>query len=201
VAKDERIEGILKFWFEAPGSDEDRPVGMELWRGDDPRVDRLIETRFGELVKQANAGELDAWGATPRGRLALILLLDQFNRNLHRNTPEAFTGDEKALALCFDGLDDEMDKKLSALERAFFYMPCMHAEDTDAQLASVEVYAELAEQAPPDAKKTCVTFLELANTRRDIVERFERFPQRNGILGRSSSPEESAFLQHSGTLI
>lgn len=197
---DERIEGILRFWFEAPG-DEGRPTGMDLWRGADSSVNKMIEARFGQLVRQAKEGELDDWAGTPKGRLALIILLDQLNRNLHRETPEAFAGDEKALALCFDGLDEEMDKKLSSLERAFFYMPCMHAEDTDAQIASVEVFQELVEQAPPDAKETCKKFLEMARKHRDVVERFERFPQRNQILGRSSSPEESTFLQHSGQLV
>lgn len=197
---DERIDEILKFWFDAPSEDEDRPVGVELWFQRSARIDRQIEKRFGRLVEKAKRGALDDWASTPRGRLALILLLDQFNRNLHRDSPEAYSGDEKALALCFDGLDEEMDKKLPTLERAFFYMPCMHAEDTDAQLASVEVFQELLAAALPEERDTCEKFLRSAERHRDIVERFERFPHRNNILNRTSTPEESTFLQHSGQL-
>ncbi len=197
---DERITGILSFWFEPPADDEDRPVGEELWFEKSTRVDRLIEKKFGELVAAAKAGELDDWAETAKGRLALILLLDQFNRNLHRDTPEMFAGDEKALALCFDGLDDGLDRKLNAVERLFFYMPCMHAEDVDAQLASIEVYGELLAETPPQHKALCERFLREAESHREVVERFERFPDRNNVLDRTSTQEESTFLQHSGQL-
>lgn len=189
----ERIEEILQFWFGPPAEGE--PGGPELWFGKSLRVDRIIEKRFGKLVEKAKAGELDAWTSTPRGRLAVILLLDQFSRNIFRDSPEAFAADEKALALCLDGLDEEMDKTLGPLERAFFYMPTMHAEDLDMQLTSVEVYEELAAEAPPEHKAACESFLKHAMRHRDMVERFERFPHRNAILGRSSSSEEAAFLQ------
>ena len=198
---DDRIEGVLKFWFGPPDEGEERPTGEQLWFQADTRVDRLIEERFGDLVEKAKAGQLDGWANQPRGRLALIIVLDQLNRNVHRDSPEAFAGDDKALALCFDGLDDDVDKKLSLIERAFFYMPCSHAEDTDAQLAGVEVFESLLDDAPPEQKKTIRGFLQRAQKHRDIVERFERFPHRNGILGRQSTPEESAFLQHSGQLV
>lgn len=201
MAHEEKIAEILSFWFEPPeGDDEDFPSGAELWFGKSAKVDRRIEKKFGRLVRRAKDGELDDWAGTAKGRLALILLLDQFNRNLHRETPEMFSGDEKALALCLDGLDDDMDKELDTLHRAFFYMPCMHAEDTDIQLASVEVFAELAQLAPPEHEDITASFLKYAKEHREIVERFERFPHRNAILDRSSTPEESAFLQHSGRL-
>ena len=190
---DERIEEILQFWFGPPGEGE--ASGIELWFGKSLRVDRTIEKRFGKLVEKAKAGSLDGWTSTPRGRLAVILLLDQFSRNIFRDTPASFAADEKALALCLDGLDEEMDKKLAPLERAFFYMPTMHAEDLDMQLTSVEVFEELVASAPPEHKATCETFLKHARRHRDVVERFERFPHRNAILGRTSSSEEAAFLQ------
>lgn len=192
---DERIHEILSFWFGDPPEGEERPTGVALWFGKSAQVDRAIERRFGKLVEKAKAGQLDAWASTARGRLALILLLDQFSRNIFRDTPEAYAGDEKALALCLDGLDEEQDKQLGALERAFFYMPAMHAEDFDMQLTSVEVFAELASSAPPEHAATCESFLKHAEKHRDVVERFERFPHRNAILGRSSSSEEAAFLQ------
>ncbi|MCB9593390.1 MAG: DUF924 domain-containing protein [Sandaracinaceae bacterium] len=197
---DEKIAEILSFWFDPPPEGEERPQGMELWFAKSAATDRKIERKFGRTVERAKSGALDAWAETPKGRLALIVLLDQFNRNVHRETPEMFAGDEKALALCLDGLDEGMDRSLNALERAFFYMPCMHAEDVDMQLTSVEVFAELLAEAPPEHKKACEAFLQHAEKHRDVVERFERFPHRNAILDRSSSPEESAFLQHSGLL-
>lgn len=196
MATDEqRIEEILGFWFDDPPEGEERATGRELWFARSSRVDREIQKRFGRLVEKAKSGALDAWAVSPRGRLALIILLDQFNRNLHRDTPEAFTGDEKALALCLDGLDEAMDKKLRPLERCFFYMPAMHAEDTDAQLASVEVFEELVNEVAEPERSTCAAFLKHARLHRDVVERFERFPHRNSILGRTSSSEEAAFLQ------
>ena len=195
---DERITEVLKFWFEPATEDEERPSGEELWFEKSVKVERLIEKRFGKLVVAAKAGDLDGWAETPEGRLALIIVLDQFNRRIHRETPEMFTGDAKALALCFDGLDDGVDRRLSAPQRLFFYMPCMNAEDVDAQLASVEVYAELVVEAPPAHKAMCESFLKRAEAQRDVVERFERFPHRNDVLDRSSTQEESMFLQHSG---
>ena len=196
MATDEqRIDEILGFWFDDPPEGEERPTGRELWFERSSRVDREIQKRFGRLVDKAKSGALDGWAGTARGRLALIILLDQFNRNLHRDTPEAYTGDEKALALCLDGLDEAMDKKLRPLERCFFYMPAMHAEDTDAQLASVEVFEELVEEVGEPEKAICASFLKHARLHRDVVERFERFPHRNSILGRTSTSEEAAFLQ------
>ncbi|MGE3636108.1 MAG: DUF924 family protein, partial [Sandaracinaceae bacterium] len=191
----ERIQAVLEFWFGEPADGEERPSGVSLWFAEDVGVDRIVEKRFGKWVEEALAGKLDAWGATPKGRLALILLLDQFPRNIHRDTPRAFAGDNKALEICFDGLDEDMHRQLSPLERAFFIRPCMHAEDADAQLAGVEEYQELVNEAPPELVKVCEEFLRHAERKRDIVERFERFPHRNNILGRVSTQEESAVLQ------
>lgn len=200
MATDDRIEEILEFWFGDAPEGEERPSGRDMWFARSARVDRLIQKRFGRLVERAKEGALDEWATTPRGRLALILLLDQFNRNLHRESPEAYAGDEKALSLCFDGLDEGMDRHLRPVERCFFYMPAMHAEDTDAQLASVEVFGELVAEVGDEDRPLCEEFLRHAERHRDIVERFERFPHRNAILGRTSSSEESAFLQQSGEL-
>lgn len=192
---DERIDEILEFWFGTPPDGEERPTGRELWFVRSARVDRTIERRFGKLIPKARKGELDAWAKTARGRLALIIVLDQFSRNVYRDSPEAYAADEKALALCLDGLDDAMDRELQPIERAFFYMPAMHSEDPDVQLTSVEVFGELASEAPPEHKAMCDAFLRHAERHREVVERFERFPHRNAILGRSSTPEEATFLQ------
>jgi uncharacterized protein (DUF924 family) len=197
---DPRIDEILQFWFGTPPDGEERPSGAELWFGKSHRMDRLVERRFGKLLPMAKAGQLDAWAGTPKGRLALILVLNQFPRFVHRDTPQAFATDEKALNLCLDGLDDEVDKKLSTLERVFFYMPAMHSEDPDIQLTSVEVFGELAASAPPEHAGFCDKLLRQAERHREVVERFERFPHRNAILGRSSSSEEATFLQQNDEL-
>ncbi len=197
---DERIDEILEFWFGNPPDGEERPTGRDLWFGGSARVDRIIEKRFGKLIPKAKTGSLDDWAKTARGRLALIIVLDQFSRNVFRDTPDAYAGDEKALALCLDGLDDGIDRELAPLERAFFYMPAMHSEDPDTQLTSVEVFGELASEAPPEHKATCEAFLRHAERHREVVERFERFPHRNAILGRSSTPEEATFLQQADEL-
>ena len=159
-----------------------------------------MRKQFGRLVDKAHEGKLDSWAETARGRLALILLLDAFTRRINGDNPEAFKGEEKSLALCFDGLDDQLDKQLSPIERCFFYLPAMHAEDADAQLASVEVYQELVASVGEADKAACEEFLREATECRDVVERFDRFPERNGILNRTSSSEESAFLQQTGKL-
>jgi len=190
----------LNYWFAPPAEDEERPSGKELWFTKSAKTDRTIERKFGRLVDKAKAGTLDGWASTARGRLALIILLDQFNRNINRDSKEMYDGDAKALALCLDGLDEGMDQELLTLERAFFYMPCVHAEDVDAQMAGVEVFTELRDQASPEQRAVCEDFLKHAEQHRDIVERFERFPHRNAILDRQSTPEESAWLQQSGNL-
>jgi uncharacterized protein (DUF924 family) len=197
---DPRIDEILRFWFEPAPEGDDRPSGVDLWFGKSVRVDRAIERSFGKLVEAARAGQLAAWTATGRGRLALILLLDQFPRNIHRDSPEAFASDEKALALCLDGLDEGVDLELTPPERAFFYMPAMHSEDPDIQMTSVEIFSELAKNAPSEHAALCKGFLQHARRHHEVVERFERFPQRNGILGRSSTPDEATFLQQSDEL-
>ncbi|MFK7991477.1 MAG: DUF924 family protein [Sandaracinaceae bacterium] len=197
---DDRIDEILGFWFGASEDDEEFPTERELWFQKSAKVDRVIEKRFGKLVESACAGDLDDWATTGRGRLALILLLDQFPRNIHREHPDAFKGDEKALQLCFDGLDESLDRQLNATQRCFFYMPAMHAEDVDAQLASVEVFEELAGEVGEADREMVQDFLKHARQHRDAVERFDRFPWRNSVLGRNSSSEESAFLQHTGQL-
>ena len=200
MARDQSIEEILDFWFGDPPEGDERPRGKELWFVKSAAVDRQISKKFGRLVDKAVAGELDDWASTPKGRLAVIILLDQFNRNIHRERPEAYRGDEAALQLCYDGLDDAMDKALTTEQRCFFYMPMMHAEDTDAQLACVDTFQELVDEVSGEAKELCESFLKHAREHRDVVERFERFPHRNPILGRTSTPDESAFLQQSGSL-
>lgn len=189
-------EELLSFWFGAARRD---PVEMgqanRRWFGADPELDRELEHRFGALWRQACAGELDGWRQSPSGRLALILLLDQLSRNLARGTAAAFAQDEKAARLTLEGLARGLDRGLSPSERMFLLMPLQHAEDADLQERSVMEFSLLLEESPPPWREALKQALAYAEEHRDIVLRFGRFPHRNRVLGRESTPEERAFLE------
>lgn len=187
------VESVLDFWFGPVGSDgePDQEHRERWWRKSD-EFDREIRERFGDSIERGARGELDEWSATTRGRLALIILLDQFSRNVFRDTPRSFAQDERALALALTGIEEGVDRELPARFRAFFYMPLMHSEDRRVQRRSVEVFAALRDGGGPD-------HVGFAEAHRDIVERFGRFPHRNAILGRPSTPEEAEFLTQPGS--
>jgi uncharacterized protein (DUF924 family) len=199
----DRAREILRFWFgrTLPGP---REIGerMAFWfDGADPvqaSTDVLIRERFGDAVEGALRGEFDAWATTPHRRLALVLLLDQFPRNIHRGTSGAFAGDLRALALALEGLQLGADAALAPVERIFFYMPLQHSESLDAQLESVAAYRRLLAEAPTDLQPTFATCLDYAERHLAIIQRFGRFPHRNAVLGRVSTAEEAAWLTASG---
>jgi uncharacterized protein (DUF924 family) len=194
------IEAILDFWF---GSDpDDGAVAKEkaaLWWSKNSEIDAEIRQRFENLVTRAAGGELADWGATPRGRLALILLTDQFPRNIYRGSPSAFAHDAKALAWSNDGIEQGLDLKLRPIERVFFYLPLEHAESLEHQEQSVKHFSGLVALVGPELKETFEEYLNFAVRHRDIIARFGRFPHRNKILGRVSTPEEIAFLNEPGS--
>jgi uncharacterized protein (DUF924 family) len=182
---------VLSFWFGEPGSaDSLRP--RELWFTKSDATDRLIAERFGAFVERALEGQHDDWAATPRGALALVILLDQFPRNIFRGTPRAFAGDLRALALATRLVDTARDLTLAPLERWFVYMPFEHSERLLDQYESVRLFERLAADGL-DAP------LEWARRHFDVVERFGRFPHRNAILGRASTPQELDFLSQPGS--
>ena len=190
-----RIERILAFWFkeqELSAPQVDRR--MEVWFGEDPDFDRDIEAGFAGEVEQASDGVIDYWAHQPKGRLALIILLDQFRRNIYRNTKEAFARDALALKLCVQGAMEKKDKGLSPIQRVFFYMPLQHAESRKVQAKSVEIYRRLAEAVSPTYRETFETIAQFAELHRDIIERFGRFPHRNKVLGRKNTAEEEEYL-------
>lgn len=182
---------ILDFWFGAPGSPE-RGSARDLWFRKSAETDATIRARFGAEVEAALAGERDAWGAAPASAVALILLLDQFTRNIYRDTPRAFVGDTMALALAKKLVAAGEDRTLGPYERWFVYLPFEHAESLQAQVESVRLYTQLAQDGWPDA-------LPWAQKHYDVVARFGRFPHRNAILGRASTPEEVEFLKQPGS--
>jgi uncharacterized protein (DUF924 family) len=170
------VEDVLDFWF--------RPSRRPLWFAQDADFDAEIRSRFSGLLDEALEGRHDAWAASARGRLALILVLDQFPRNLYRHTAQAFSGDERARRLVLEGLDAGHDRGLSVDERSFFYLPLEHAEDRELQALSVKLYEALGHE----------TYLDYARRHRAIIDRFGRFPHRNEALGRPSTAEEADFL-------
>ena len=197
-----RAQDVLDYWFGAdPLAPDQRLQRMRLWFGGDepPEIralrDETIATRFGPLARAAAEGQLDAWVSSPHRLLALVLLLDQFPRNIHRGTAEAFAQDERALELVMAGLQTAADATLTPIQRVFFYMPLQHAESPDVQDEAVAAFQRLAVEAPPEHRALFQNCLQFAQLHQRIVARFGRFPHRNAILGRQSSPAEEAFLR------
>jgi len=187
-----QVRDVVDFWFGAPGSAEHGRT-RSVWFRKDQAFDELIRQRFGEAVNVAVAGGFGDWCATAHGALARILLLDQFTRNIFRGTARAFAGDARALATAEDLVGRGLDRELSVHERWFAYMPFEHAEDAQAQHRSLELFGALARQMQDDRP------LVWARKHADVVFRFGRYPHRNAILGRASTPEEEAFLREPGS--
>ncbi len=190
-----RIDAVLSFWFKqqslsAPQVDR----RMDVWFGEDVAFDAQIKAEFSGDVARASEGQLDHWAKQPRGRLALIILLDQFRRNIYRNTRDAFAMDRKALQLCVQGAMEKKDRGLDPIEKVFFYMPLQHAESAKVQAKSCELYNKLAEAVSPTYRETFMTIAQFAELHRDIVDQFGRFPHRNKLLGRKNTPEEEEYL-------
>lgn len=194
----EAIEGILRFWFgDIDGIDDTDRSKMRLWWMGHPDDDAEIRDRFSDRVAAALRGDLDHWTQTPPGTLALVLLLDQFTRVIGRGTPDAFIGDAAAQRVTLAAIDAGTDQELRFCERSFLYMPLMHAEDVALAEKSLEVFAAL-EQARAAHRGTEVEDNPHAIQHADIVKQFGRYPHRNEILGRASTPEEEAFLSAGG---
>ncbi|MDI3323510.1 DUF924 family protein [Pontibacterium granulatum] len=192
-----QVEEILQFWFGEMADGFPTSDRTALWWGASDETDQLIGELFGALVRQALRGELAAWSESPRARLALIILLDQFTRSIFRSTPEAFSGDGQALALCQSGMERGHDQALEYAERQFFYMPLEHAEDLAVQDESIRCFENLLMEVPPHKKVVAQGSLDFAHQHRDQIARFGRFPHRNRVLGRDSTTEELIFLNQS----
>jgi uncharacterized protein (DUF924 family) len=186
---------FLEFWFGTPAEDAaTMRAKLRRWFMGGPELDRLIQDRFGYLVEQALAGLLNHWACTPRRRLALILLLDQATRNLYRDTPRAFAGDGHALRLALEALDRGLAAEYSLEERIFLHSPLVHAEDRGLLSRAVALTVRLVQAAPPELRPTYEIGLHQIRKYEAIIYRFGRFPHRNQVLGRKSTPEERAFL-------
>jgi len=190
-----RIDAILAFWFKeqeltAPQIDR----RMDIWFGEDPVFDAEIKERFSGDVELASNGKLNHWAAEPLGRLALILLIDQFRRNIFRSSADAFAMDRLALKLCVEGAMEKKDKGLTPIQKVFFYMPLQHAESAKVQAKAVELYNRLAESVSPTYQETFLVCAQFAELHKDVIDQFGRFPHRNKLLGRENTPEEDEYL-------
>ncbi|HMG57591.1 MAG TPA: DUF924 family protein [Kofleriaceae bacterium] len=177
---------VLAFWF----SDQARP----MWFSVRAAFDDEIRARFGALAAAAAAGELDGWAATGDGALALVIALDQFPRNLHRGTPQAFACDARAREIASGAIDRGLDLRVALERRAFVYLPFEHSELLADQDRSVALFEAWAAEHPAEQRAAADDTMSYAVRHREIIERFGRFPHRNAVLGRTSTPEEIAFL-------
>ncbi len=167
---------VLDFWFSELDSAQ--------WFKKDPKLDQMIKDRFQEVHNEAKQSALFKWRQTPEGRLAEIIVLDQFSRNMYRNQPESFAQDPLALALSQEAVGLELHKKLNGDQAFFLIMPYMHSESLKVHDEALTLFADVAPS----------TGLDFEKKHRDIIVRFGRYPHRNTILGRQSSSEEQAFL-------
>lgn len=177
--QEEAIDEILRFWFD--------DIDNSRWFVKDPDFDREIERRFGNLLEQATNNQLDEWSDTPRGCLALIVLLDQFSRNIYRGTALSFEADPKALQLTLRAIEDRFDEELSLEQRSVFLLPLRHAENLEIQKLGLVKTREINNQGYGTDK--------YALNHLAIIEKFGRFPHRNIILGRHNTPEEEEYLK------
>jgi uncharacterized protein (DUF924 family) len=193
---DGRIDALLDFWFDGHPVEKERLGRLKKrWFAATRDQDRDLGERFGPLAAAAARGDLDARAGTPRGRLALILLLDQLPRNLHRGRREAFARDARALELCLGGLEKGFDAALAPLERVFFCMPLQHAESRVIQALSVETFGKLTElETEKPIASVIRNAADFALEHRAIIDRFGRFPHRNRALGRDTTEAEFEFL-------
>ncbi|QOY94625.1 DUF924 domain-containing protein [Massilia sp. UMI-21] len=188
-----QAQDVLDFWFLPEGS-QGHGQQRKQWFQKDDAFDSTVQERFGALIHQAMAGGLREWDEIgPRGTLARILVLDQLTRNAFRCKPESFGGDILALAAARQLVDSGAHLNLSPVERQFVYMPFEHAEDARMQEQAVTLFTELAAQHEGFGEA-----LDYAHRHRGVIARFGRFPHRNAILGRASTPEELAYLQLPG---
>ncbi len=192
-------EDVLRFWFGA-ADDEGETIaqGLPRWFEGGEALDREIGDRFGTWVEAARRGELSYWAGEACGRLALLILIDQFGRHLHRGDGAAFAADALAQALCLEGLRLGHDRQLSRPQRVFFYLSLEHAENRSLQECSVALFAALRDEAPEALRAPYESFFDYAVRHREVIARYGRFPHRNAVLGRANTPDEEAYLAQSG---
>jgi len=196
----ENWDSIREFWFgKNPDDNATAQQRSKFWWSKNPQVDDEIRQRYLDQVEAVAARKFDSWASSPRGLLALILLTDQFPRHIYRNMPRAFAFDGLARQWCLAGLERGADRKLRPVERVFFYLPLEHSESAEHQDMSVQLFTRLYQEVPTECMDTFRGYLIYALRHRRVIDRFGRFPHRNAILGRESTPEEVEFLKEPGS--
>lgn len=194
-----KADEILEMWF---GNDLVSPEKVDrrsaLWFGRNDEFDRQIHRRFGALPEQAARGELDAWQGEASSALALVLVLDQFPRNLYRRSARAFGFDSLAREVALESISRGFDDALHPLQASFLYLPLEHAEDLGLQARSVKLFEQLIARAPAALHPRFEQFANYARRHRDVIHRFGRFPHRNALLNRRSTLAEIAYLKSGG---
>ncbi|HEY4181280.1 MAG TPA: DUF924 family protein [Kofleriaceae bacterium] len=188
---DPRIDEVLRFWF--------TQNGYKQWFSKDAAFDERLRDRFGALHADASDGGLERWRGSARGELALIIVLDQFSRNLFRDSAKSFANDDRALRLAKELVSTGRAAELNFTERAFGLMPFEHSESKDTQMQSVEAFEALAATAQGADIDLAKNIVDFAKKHAEVIEKFGRFPHRNAALGRTSTPEEIAYLATPGS--
>ncbi len=191
-------EDVVTFWF---GDDPEAPLArQDQWWTPSDEFDAEVERRFAPTLRAADAGRLDHWREAPVSVLALVLVFDQFPRNIFRGSARAFAWDERALETTDHAIAEGLDEELSLVHRWFLYLPLMHAESIERQEQSVAIFEELRQEASQgsDVRAALDGAVEFAREHRDIVESYGRFPYRNQALGRESTDEEREYLEEGG---
>ena len=194
-ANDPEIARVLEFWFGTMTDGLADAATRQRWFAGDRDFDALCAAQFTTLLDAAATGRLRHWTTTPRGRLAFIVVTDQFPRQIHRGSARAFATDSRALACAKDGIAIGHDRKLGPDERSFFYLPFEHSESRVDQHTSIGLFSQLVAEAPQSHHAKALDTLDFAMRHRDIVLRFGRFPHRNAVLGRASTADEIEFLR------
>lgn len=187
-----RSEEILAFWFGRPDA-EDYGKPRKFWFNKTPEFDKELRDKFLSDYEKAIIGDLNSWFKSPETCLALILLLDQFPRNMFRGDPQVFATDWEALGAAQHAIAQDYDQKMLPVQRWFIYLPFEHSENLEHQRQAVKLFKQLSDD--PDSA-SCI---EYAIRHLEVIERFGRFPHRNAILGRASTPEEKLFLKEAGS--
>ena len=192
-------EAILEFWFGAAAHDPAQAAARAgLWFGSSAETDALIRERFTPVVEAAARGELAPWARAPRSALGLVVLLDQFSRNIWRGTARAFAHDPQALAVAQASVASGDLEQLEPVEQMFLVLPYEHSESLEHQRTSVGLFTQIATAAPPTWRRLVEGSLKFAAQHLALIERFGRFPHRNFVLGRESTAEEEAYLRAGG---
>jgi uncharacterized protein (DUF924 family) len=195
-----QVDQILDDWFGALDVDGKVPAeNVRRWFSKDEAFDTALTKRYGALIESALAGELREWESDRRATLALVLLLDQFTRNVFRGTGRMYAGDQRALSVVQRALEAGYDEQLPWAYRGFLHMPFMHSESLEAQAACVDAFRKLAESAPEPHRAGFENNHRFAIAHHNIVAQFGRFPHRNALLGRPSSDAELEFLKQPGS--